>query len=37
METVAGNGLKLFAGDGGPATGATLSFPHGMFVDKNDN
>ena len=37
METVAGNGLKLFAGDGGPATGATLSFPHGMFVDKDDN
>jgi len=37
VETIAGNGLKLFAGDGGPATGATLSFPHGMFVDKNDN
>jgi sugar lactone lactonase YvrE len=37
VETVAGNGLKLFAGDGGPATGATLSFPHGMVVDKNDN
>ena len=37
VETVAGNGLKLFAGDGGPATGATLSFPHGMSVDKNDN
>ena len=37
VETVAGNGLKLFAGDGGPATGATLSFPHGMFVDKSDN
>ena len=37
VETVAGNGLKLFAGDGGPATGATLSFPHGMFVDKDDN
>jgi len=37
VETLAGNGLKLFAGDGGPATGATLSFPHGMFVDKDDN
>ena len=37
VETVAGNGLKLFAGDGGPATGATLSFPHGMFLDKDDN
>ena len=37
VETVAGNGLKLFAGDGGPATGATLYFPHGMIVDKDDN
>lgn len=37
VKTVAGNGLKLFAGDGGPATGATLSFPHGMVVDKEDN
>ena len=37
VKTVAGNGLKLFAGDGGPATGATLSFPHGMSVDKEDN
>ena len=37
VETVAGNGIKLFAGDGGPATGATLSFPHGMSVDKKDN
>ena len=37
VETVAGNGLKLFAGDGGPATGATLSFPHGMCVDRDDN
>ena len=37
VETVAGNGVKLFAGDGGPATGATLSFPHGMSIDKKDN
>ena len=37
VETVAGNGVKLFAGDGGPAAGATLSFPHGMCVDEEDN
>ncbi len=37
VKTVAGNGLKMFAGDGGPATGATLSFPQGLIVDKNDN
>jgi len=37
ITTIAGNGKKMFAGDGGPATGATLSFPHGIAVDKNDN
>ena len=37
IKTVAGNGLKMFKGDGGPATGATLSFPQGLTVDKNDN
>ena len=37
IETVAGNGVKMFAGDGGPATGAKLSFPHGIAVDKKDN
>ncbi|MBT5470949.1 MAG: hypothetical protein HOK41_10135 [Nitrospina sp.] len=37
VKTIAGNGKKMFAGDGGPATGATLSFPHGITVDKNDN
>ena len=34
IETVAGNGIKMFAGDGGPAAGAKLSFPHGIVVDK---
>ena len=37
IETVAGNGVKMFAGDGGPATGAKLSFPHGIAVDKKGN
>ena len=37
ITTVAGNGIKMFAGDGGPATGAKLSFPHGIAVDKKDN
>ncbi len=37
IETVAGNGVKMFAGDGGPANGAKLSFPHGIAVDKKDN
>ena len=37
VETIAGNGKKLFGGDGGPATGARVNFPHGMVVDENDN
>ena len=37
ITTVAGNGTRMFAGDGGPATGAILSFPHGIAVDKNDD
>ena len=37
IETLAGNGRKNFAGDGGPANGANLNFPHGIAVDKNDN
>jgi sugar lactone lactonase YvrE len=37
IETLAGNGRKKFAGDGGPATGANLNFPHGIVVDKKDN
>ncbi len=37
VETAAGNGVKMFQGDGGPATGAGLSFPHGIVVDARDN
>lgn len=37
IKTVAGNGIKMFAGDGGPASGAKLSFPHGISVDKKGN
>jgi sugar lactone lactonase YvrE len=37
VKTIAGNGKKMFAGDGGPATGASLSFPHGIAVDKKGN
>ncbi|MFQ5450827.1 MAG: hypothetical protein ACE5E9_09365 [Nitrospinaceae bacterium] len=35
--TVAGNGLKKFAGDGGPAAGSNLNFPHGMVTDSKGN
>ncbi len=37
VETVAGNGKKLFGGDGGPSSGARVNFPHGMAVDEHDN
>jgi sugar lactone lactonase YvrE len=37
VETVAGNGEKKFGGDGGPSTGAALSFPNGLLMDKDDN
>jgi len=37
VETIAGNGVKNFAGDHGPAAGANLEFPHGIAVDNQDN
>ncbi len=36
ITTVAGNGLQGFAGDGGPATEASLDSPTGLFVDESD-
>ncbi len=37
VTTVAGTGVKLFGGDGGPSQGANLEFPHGIDVDSKDN
>jgi hypothetical protein len=33
ITTVAGNGTAAFSGDGGPATSASLSFPHQVALD----
>ena len=37
IYTIAGTGAKGFSGDGGPATGAKLSFPTGLTVDGAGN
>ena len=37
IQTVAGNGTYGFGGDDGPATGAALAGPSGMFVDTSGN
>lgn len=37
ITTIAGNGTPGYAGDGGPSTNALLSYPDGVFVDKQNN
>lgn len=37
ISTVAGNGAKGYAGDGGPAVMASLYYPNRVFVDSSDN
>lgn len=37
MTTIAGNGLRRFSGDGGPATEASLATPTGIALDASGN
>ena len=37
ISTIAGNGSSATSGDGGPATGASISRPHGICVDNAGN
>ncbi len=37
INTAAGNGLFKFAGDGGPATSASLNWPFGLALDATGN
>ncbi len=37
ITTVAGNGVRGFSGDGGPAIAASLAFPFGITVDNSGN
>jgi len=37
ISTAAGNGIRAFAGDGGPAASASLNMPHGIAFDHAGN
>jgi uncharacterized protein (TIGR03437 family) len=37
ITTIAGQGPATYSGDNGPATSATISFPHGIAVDASGN
>jgi uncharacterized protein (TIGR03437 family) len=37
ITTIAGNGVKGFSGDGGPATSASMATPLGMAIDRLGN
>jgi NHL repeat len=37
ITTIAGNGYPEFAGDGGPATAASLQYPTGVALDRDGN
>jgi len=37
IQTIAGNGVVGFKGDGGPATAAELSIPQSLAIDANGN
>jgi uncharacterized alkaline shock family protein YloU len=37
ISTIAGTGTQSYSGDNGPATSATLNYPHGVVLDTAGN